>query len=187
MNIYVILLRGINVGGKNKVSMVELKHHLEELGFSEVITFINSGNVIVQTKLNAKTSIEKIEGMLPKKFNLDSSIIRIAALDHKAYKKVLEQAPKEFGKDNENYRYYVLFLMGVTANEAMKEIDVREGVDAAWQGDYAIYYRLPSLKSPNATKSYLNKVAQKPLYQFITIRNWNTTTKLLELLEKHTS
>lgn len=75
--------------------------------------------------------------------------------------------------------------MGTRAGEAIKEIDVRQGIDKAWQGDAAIYYRLPSLTSPNATKSYLNKVAQKPIYAAITMRNWNTTTKLLEILEGH--
>lgn len=185
MNTYVILLRGINVGGKNKISMAELKLHLEKIGFTNVVTLINSGNVVLHSNFDAKTTVEKIEDMLPKKFKLDSTIIRIAALDHKAYKRVVDQAPKEFGKDNENYRYYVLFLMGVNAKEAMQQIDVREEVDAAWKGDFAIYYRLPSLASKNATKSHLNKIAQKPIYQSVTMRNWNTTTKLLELLGDH--
>jgi uncharacterized protein (DUF1697 family) len=73
--------------------------------------------------------------------------------------------------------------MGTRTREAMKEIEVREGIDRAWQGAGAIYYRLPSLTSPNATKSYLNKVTQKPIYAALTMRNWNTTTKIMEILE----
>lgn len=175
-------MRGINVGGKNKIPMAELKLFLEEQGFEDVVTYIQSGNVVLRSDLDAKTLSAKIENSLPKKFKLDSSVIKILALDHKTFKKVVAQAPKEFGKDTNNYRYYVLFLIGTRTSEAMKEIEVRPEIDKAWQGDAAIYYRLPSLTSPNATKSYLNKVAQKPVYAAITMRNWKTTTKLLEIL-----
>jgi uncharacterized protein (DUF1697 family) len=187
MKTYVILLRGINVGGKNKIPMAKLKLFLEEQGFEDVVTYIQSGNVVLRSDLAAKTLSAKIEASLPKRFKLDSSIIKILALERKTFKKVVAQAPKEFGNDDSQYRYFVLFLMGTraTLREAMKEIDVREGIDKAWQGEAAIYYRLPSLTSGNATKSYLNKVAQKPIYASITMRNWKTTTKLLELLERH--
>jgi uncharacterized protein (DUF1697 family) len=185
MKTYVILMRGINVGGKNKIPMAELKQFLEDQGFEDVVTYIQSGNVVLRSELDAKTLGAKIEKSLPKKFKLDSAIIKILALDRKTFKKVVAQAPKEFGKDDSNYRYYVLFPMETRTSEAIKEIDVRQGIDKAWQGDAAIYYRLPSLTSPNATKSYLNKVTQKPIYAAITMRNWNTTIKLLEILEGH--
>jgi uncharacterized protein (DUF1697 family) len=183
MKTYVILLRGINVGGKNKIPMTALKVFLEEQGFEDVVTYIQSGNVVLRSDLDAETLSAKIENSLPKKFKLDSSLIKILALDRKTFKKVIAQAPKEFGKDDSNYRYYVLFLMGTRTSEAIKEIDVRQGIDEAWRGQAAIYYRLPSLTSPHATKSYLNKVTQKPIYAAITMRNWNTTTRLLEILE----
>jgi uncharacterized protein (DUF1697 family) len=185
MKTYVILLRGINVGGKNKIPMAELKLFLEEQGFKDVVTYIQSGNVVLRSDLPAKRLSAKIENSLPKKFKLDSSLIKIVALERKTFKNIVAKAPKEFGKDNSKYRYFVLFLMGTRASKAMKEIDVREGIDKAWQGKAAIYYRLPSLTSPHATKSYLNKVAQKSIYAAITMRNWKTTTKLLEILEGH--
>src|SRR5215208_149202 len=154
MKTYVLLMRGINVGGKNKISMAELKLFLETQGCEDVVTYIQSGNVVLRSDLDAKTLSAKIEKSLPKKFKLDSSLIRIVALDRRTFKKVVAKAPKEFGKDNSQYRYYVLFLIGRRASQAIKEIEVREGVDQAWQGEAAIYYRLPSLTSPNATKSY---------------------------------
>jgi uncharacterized protein (DUF1697 family) len=187
MKTYVVLLRGINVGGKNKLPMAKLKQFLEEQGFEDVVTYIQSGNVVLRSALAAKTLSAKIETGLPRKFKLDSSLIRIVALERKTFKKVVAQAPNGFGKDNSRYRYFVLFLMGTRASKAMKDIDVREGVDKAWQGERVIYYRLPSLTSPNATKSYLNKVTQKPIYGAITMRNWKTTTRLLEILEGHTA
>jgi uncharacterized protein (DUF1697 family) len=187
MQSYVILMRGINVGGKNKISMAALKSLLEEQGCQDVVTYIQSGNVVLRSDLDATSLSTKIENSLPKKFKLDSSIIKVLAIDHKTYKQVVAQAPKGFGTDNAAYRYYVLFVMGTSVKQAMQHIDVRPDVDAAWPGDAAIYYRLPSLASPNATKSWLNKVTQKPIYPSLTMRNWNTTTKLLDILEAHAS
>lgn len=181
---YVLLLRGINVGGKNKMSMATLKACLEEQGFEDVVTYINSGNLIVRSKLDAKSVASKIETLLPQKFKLDSSIIKVLAIDGATYKKIVSQAPPDFGSDLTNYRYDVIFLMGITPADAMRQIAAREGIDHAWQGDHAIYYRRPSLTSPEATKSYLGKVTQHPIYQSITIRNWNTTTKLLTMIDE---
>ena len=185
MNTYVILMRGINVGGKNKIPMKSLKPCLEELGFERVVTLIQSGNVILRSSLDAEATAKRIETALPETFKLDSSVVRVLALDHETFATVVRQAPDEFGQDDATFRYYVLFMMGVSPGEAMEDIEVRQGIDAAWQGDAAIYYRLPSLANPNATRSYLSKLTQKPVYQSITMRNWRTTTKLLELLEEH--
>jgi uncharacterized protein (DUF1697 family) len=187
MSRYVILLRGINVGGKNKIPMAALKSCLEEQGFEDIVTYIQSGNVVLRSTLDAKSISAEIEAALLENFKVDSTIIRVLALEHKIFQEIVAGAPKEFGKDNANYRYYVIFLMDVDSSEAMQQIDVRQDIDEAWQGDKVIYYRLPSLTSPNATKSHLGKVSQKPLYQSITMRNWNTTVKLLEILEKRTT
>ena len=181
MSAYVILMRGINVGGKNKIPMAELKLCLEGLGFENVVTYIQSGNVVLRSDLDAEALSAKIEDMLPKKFKLNSSMIRVVALDYKTFKKIVMQAPKEFGKDSTSYRYNVIFLMNLSATKAMEQIDTRPGVDQVWQGDKAIYYRN---SIPNASKSRLSKIAQQPIYQSITIRNWNTTTQLLKLLEE---
>ena len=185
MKTYVILLRGINVGGKNKISMAKLKLFLEEQGFEDVLTYSQSGNGVLRSDLPAKKLSATIEERLPKTFKLDSSLIKILALPHNTFKNVVAQAPKGFGKDNSKYRYFVLFLMGTRASTAMKEIEVRDEIDTAWKGQAAIYYRLPSLSSGLATKSHMNKVVQKPIYASISMRNWKTTTKLLELLEEY--
>ena len=185
MSSYVILLRGIDVGGKNKISMVELRQCLDEQGFEDVITYIQSGNVVLSSSLDTGAIREKIESALPRNFRLDSSIIKVLPLDHKTFKEVITQAPQDFGNDATNYRYYVIFLMDIDSSEAIKQIDVHDGVDKAWQGDKVIYYRLPSLSSPNATKIHLGKMTQKPLYQSTTIRNWNTIVNLLRILEDH--
>ena len=173
-------MRGINVGGRNKIPMAELKLRLEELGFEGVAPYIQSGNVVLRSELDTETVTAKIEDMLPRRFTLDSPTIRVVAFEHETFKEIVMQAPADFGAAPASFRYNVVFLMDSNPAEAMQQIEVREGVDAAYQGEHAIYFRN---SKENASKSRLSRIAQQPIYSSITIRNWNTTTKLLELLE----
>ena len=77
---YVVLLRGINVGGKNTLSMKTLKACLEELGYENVATYINSGNVVLDSEKAASAVEAEIEKELPKRFKLDSALISIGSL-----------------------------------------------------------------------------------------------------------
>ena len=181
---HVVLLRGVNVGGKNKVPMADLKRCLEAQGFDDVRTYIQSGNVVLNSTLPAAEVAARIGQVLPREFDLDRRVLGVVALEEHAYKAVVSQAPAGFGADTATYRYYVLFPIGTSTAQAVEEIDARPGVDSMWQGEVAIYYRLPSLESPDAGKSHLNRVTQKPIYQSLTMRNWNTTVKLLHLLEQ---
>lgn len=181
MTTYVILLRGINVGGKNKIPMAELKQYLEELGFKNVRTYIQSGNVILQSNLNAKMLGEKIETMLPQKFKLDSSIIKVLALTHSQLQAIIDNKPKGFGEQPDKYYCDAIFLMGITNDEAMPIFTPREGVDRIWPGKGVVYSeRLGELR----VKSRLNKIVGTVPYKSMTIRSWSTTTKLLNILNE---
>lgn len=176
---YIALLRGINVGGKNKVSMANLRHHLENAGCQNVRTYINSGNVIFESELDAETLGASIENILTKHFTLDSSLIKVLMLTDNQLKAIVDNKPKGFGEQPDVYHSDVIFLMDITANDAMKVFSPKEGVDTIWQGDSVIYsQRLSKLR----TKSRLNRIMGTPEYKSMTIRNWNTTTKLLELI-----
>src|ERR1051326_3690421 len=75
-NVFVALLRGVNVGGNNVISMRELKESFEEAGFTQVSTYINSGNVIFTTKKTDARKLErKLEQMLLKDFDLDAKVV----------------------------------------------------------------------------------------------------------------
>ena len=176
---YLALLRGINVGGKNIIKMADLKACFENMDFTDVLTYIQSGNVLFKSAEKEKTKLtEKIEQALSERFNYAS---RIVVVSHKELKKVVEGAPKEFGKDLDTYRCDVIFLKKpLTSKDAMKSVSIKEGVDTAYAGASALYFsRLIS----KASQSYLTKIIKLPVYQNMTIRNWNTTTKLLALME----
>lgn len=70
MSIFVAFIRGINVGGKNKIKMTELKHALEEIGLANIETYIQSGNVIFESDENAEILQGKIEHVLERNFGI---------------------------------------------------------------------------------------------------------------------
>lgn len=180
MKSFVVLLRGINVGGKNKVSMAALKRCLEEQGYENVVPYIQSGNVLLQSDLDAKMLAPQIESILSQNFTLDSATIKVLVLTKNQLQAVIDEKPQGFGEQPEKYHSDVIFLMGIDAAQAMAVFNPREGVDHIWPGNGVIYsQRLSALR----TKSRLSSIVGTTAYQSMTIRNWNTTTKLLSLIQ----
>ncbi len=176
---YLALLRGINVGGNNIIRMADLKSCFEDMGFKDVSTYIQSGNVIFRSGANDKAGLTKeIEERLSERFNYQS---RVAIFSHQQIKEIVGQAPPGFGTEAEKYRYDVIFLIEpLTAGELMNKVNPRVEVDRVYAGESAVYFsRLIS----KASQSRLSKIMAIPEYKNITIRNWNTTTRLLELMD----
>jgi uncharacterized protein (DUF1697 family) len=176
---FLVLLRGINVGGKNKVSMAELKKCLEGLGFVDVATFIVSGNVVLTSDRNAEEIAAQIEAALPKAFQLDSELIRVLVLTHDQAQAVVDDRPEGFGDQPDKYHSDAIFLIGIEAAEAMPIFNPREGVDRVWPGNGVVY---SERLSAQRTKSRLGSIVTSPLYKSMTIRSWSTTVKLVEML-----
>ena len=175
---YVVLLRGINVGGRNKVPMAALRELLADT-FEGVQTYIQSGNLLLDSDLTATDVAAQIERLLPTAFKLDSQLIRTLVLDADAYLEVIKGAPPGFGADPEKYRYDVAFYMGVTAAEVEPHIPVNPEVDDVVVGERAFYHRRVAAL---ASRSRVNKIVGTPVYPSLTIRNWRTTTTLGEML-----
>jgi uncharacterized protein (DUF1697 family) len=175
---YLALLRGINVGGSNVIRMNDLRACIEGIGLEDVTTFIQSGNVLFKSGAQDKARLTlKIEGTLSRRFNYNS---RVVVLTQKELNKTIQDAPKGFGKSPDAYRYDVLFLKEpMTSKEAMKTVPAREGVDTVNPGKNVLYY---SRLLEKISQSRISRIATLPLYQFVTIRNWNTTLRLSELM-----
>jgi uncharacterized protein (DUF1697 family) len=176
---YLALLRGINVGGKNKVPMAELKACFNELGYENIRTYIASGNVIFASDKSSAELTDEIQEVLPKKFNLDSATIKVLVLSRDQLEEVVDRAPSGFGTEPDKFHSDVIFLIDIPSDEAIKEFNPREGVDEVWQGDVAIYSQRLSAER---TKSRLSKAFSGPLYKHMTVRSWSTTARLLELM-----
>jgi uncharacterized protein (DUF1697 family) len=180
MYLYVALLRGINVGGSNLIRMPALKACFEDQGHGDVATYIQSGNVLFTSSSSDRPKLTRqIEEGLSNTFACQS---RVVVRSYEQMKRVIDGAPKGFGARATAYRYDVIFLKEpLTAAVAMKSVSAKPGVDRVFAGDGVLYFsRLIS----RAAQSHLSRIVSKPEYQNMTIRNWNTTGKLLELMER---
>jgi uncharacterized protein (DUF1697 family) len=178
-NRYVALLRGINVGGNNIIKMNELKILFEKMNLSDVQTYIQSGNVIFNDFENDKLKLgAKIEKTLSEALN---DKIKISLLTLSEMREIINKKPFKYGEENEKYKYDMLFLIEpLTAKEALKEMQTREGVDEVCEGNKVLYFKRLKEK---ITKTYLTKIIGTPIYKYMTLRNWNTAEKLFDLMK----
>ena len=180
MTTYIALLRGINVGGKNLIRMPALKAAFEEDGFEDVATYIQSGNVLFAAPGARTTELtDRIETLLAEAFDYVPTVV---VRNRTQMRAIVDRTPKGFGTEPAKYRYDVVFLKEpLTAKVAMKSLQLKPGVDEAHAGTGVLYL---SRLDARATQSRLNKIASSPIYPSVTIRNWNTTTKLLSLMDE---
>ncbi|HET9345486.1 MAG TPA: DUF1697 domain-containing protein [Candidatus Limnocylindrales bacterium] len=180
MTRYLILLRGINVGGRNKVPMAALRELLESHGHTKISTYIASGNVILTSDRSAVAIKRELEAALPKTFKLDSELVAVLVLTRAQLRAVVRNRPRGFGDQADMYHSDAVFLMGISPAEAMKVFDPRPGVDEVWPGKGVIYSQRLSAQR---TRSRLGKIVGTPAYKSMTIRSWATTLALLERME----
>ncbi|HEY3500231.1 MAG TPA: DUF1697 domain-containing protein [Polyangiaceae bacterium] len=179
MTRYVALLRGINVGGNNPIKMSALKACFEKHGFHGVTTYIASGNVLFDAD-GAKAAAlgATIEAALSKTFDYRASVVLRSA---KQMRDTLTRAPKGFGTQRDKYRYDVLFLKEpLTPAAALRSVVATPGVDEVHTGPGALYF---SRLVARVTESQLPKLLGTAAYKSMTIRNYNTTAKLVALLD----
>jgi uncharacterized protein (DUF1697 family) len=177
---YVALLRGINVGGNNIIRMADLKLAFEKMGFNDVRTYIQSGNVIFSTNIkNIATLEKKIEKELSKRFKFIATVVVVSRIE---LQEIVKKAPKGFGTEPKKYYSDVIFLKRpLSPKKAAIEVSVKEGVDTKHVGKHVLYYTRLTKKR---TQSRLSKIVMSPIYKQITIRSWSTTTKLLPLTQE---
>jgi len=175
---YVALLRGINVGGRNIISMADLRTVFNEAGYGDVRTYIQSGNVVFTTGAPRDGLEQALESMLAGALGRPVTVV---VRSKQQVRNVVVRAPDGFGSDADAYRYDAMFLTSpLTPAGVLELLNLREGVDRAWPGPGIVYF---SRHAEQLTKSRMSKIASMPAYQRMTIRNWRTTTTLLEMLE----
>ncbi len=174
--IYVALLRGINVGGHNKVEMKELKTSFESLGFTDVTTYINSGNVVFQAPSKEQdTIVYEIEEAMKRDFQLE---IKVLVRDWENMKTICQDLPATWLK-NEAMRTEVMFLWENFDNLAVLETLPISSVDNVKYTSGAILW---NVKSKDYRKSGMIKLVGTKPYKNMTVRNVNTVRKLYEIM-----
>lgn len=177
MSSSVVLIRGVNVGGKNPVKMADLRALLEDLGCTNVETLLVTGNAVVD---DAPADLGKrLEAELPKRFALHDEVVKVLVLTAAEFRAIVADRPTGFGDRPDLHHSDVLFLIGIPVD--MSIFDPREGVDAVWPGTRVVYSQRLSAER---TKSRLSKMMLRPDYKSMTIRSWSTTVKLLGMLDR---
>jgi uncharacterized protein (DUF1697 family) len=177
---YVALLRGINVGGRNRVAMADLREAFEAAGYGAVRTYIQSGNVLFETDTPRSSVERRIEATLERRFGVP---LVVMVRSHAQLRAVVTKAPAGFGESPDTHHDDVIFLKrSLPARRAMGVVDLRDGVDMAWPATGAIYF---SRLSARRAQSRMSRIVGTPEYKQMTIRSWTTTTKLLHLLDSH--
>ncbi|MCZ0729433.1 DUF1697 domain-containing protein [Mycolicibacterium iranicum] len=175
---YAALLRGINVGGRNKISMADLRSVFSDAGYGNVTTYIQSGNVAFEFDGARKSLESDIEALLTER--LESAPV-VVVRSHRELRAIVEKAPADFVARTQDHHRDVVFLKTpLTVEQAMGVVQVRDGVDEAWKGRGVVYF---TRLSAERTKSKMNRIVGTPEYRLMTIRNWATTTKMLAILD----
>jgi uncharacterized protein (DUF1697 family) len=176
---YVALLRGINVGGNNRISMKDLVVALDQAGFKNVSTYINSGNVFFTDVSSTIPTLQKsIEKVIAETFGLD---VKTLVLSKPTIDTITKTIPKEWTNGTE-MKCDVMFLWDTyKAKTVITELPVRAEIDTVIAVENAIVW---SVERKNVTKSGLVKIIGTDLYKHMTIRNCNTTRKIQQRLEE---
>jgi uncharacterized protein (DUF1697 family) len=175
---FVALLRGINVGGKNIVSMSALKESFARLGFTDIATYINSGNVLFKSTIADPRKLEtKIEKMLASEHVPCKVVIRSA--DEIA--QLIKRLPKDWTGDKD-WRYNVIFLRhGIDSKDVVSAFTPKPDIEKL---TYVPGTLLWCAHAKDVTRTAMLKLSSHRLFPEMTVRNLNTTKKLHELLQK---
>lgn len=174
---YIALLRGINVGGHKIVKMDRLRKAFQELGFADVATYVQSGNVVFKSPKKASADLSrKIEEMLLRRFSMSVPVIVRTAEE---IGEVLTNNPFLKERDTDVAGLHVTFLSLTPQKAAIKGLDaIAAGPDRFHCHGQEIYLHCPN--GFGGTKLSINAF-EKVLAVGATTRNWNTVNKLYEM------
>ena len=175
---YIALLRGINVGGNNKIPMADLRACFEAAGFTDVSTYINSGNVFFTSEETDEAKlVTQCEAAIEKQFGFH---VVCAVISAKEIADSIAHAPKWWHDGDTLVKHNALFVI---APKTAKEIMEVVGEPRPEYEQVALHGRVIFWSAPVKTfgRTQYGKIVGSKAYQFITIRNSNTAKKLVEL------
>ena len=179
---HIALLRGINISGKNKISMPELKKLLEENNYQNVSTYLNSGNIIFECNTNNKQAImNNIYTLIENKFLLQ---IPVYIMTDKELENILNNSPKWWGSSNKEIYDNLIFIIPPTKYEEVYNTigSPKEGLEQIEEYNNCVFW---SFDLNNYRKSnWWVKTASTDIKDKITIRTANTMRKILEICQK---
>ena len=179
---YVALLRGINVGGNNKVVMSELRAQIAAEGFTNVRTYINSGNLLFETAADASREdvAQAIEDVLARHYDFP---IRLALLMAQEYLAQLEELP-DWWHGEVARRDALFYTRGLDRDHVRERIEAMElGDEAVHFGEHAVFWGKFDEKSFLKT-AYHKRLLREDFYRQVTIRSGSTVEKIAAMLSQ---
>ena len=179
---YITLLRGINVGGNNKIAMPKLIESFINNSFTDVVTHINTGNIIFSSTIDDTIKINSaIEAFILKDFNLEITSI---TLSEETFKEILLQTNPAWQNDD-NQKTDIMFLWPQLDNpEVTKELEINKSIETLTYVPGALFW---NIKRAFVSSSKLEKLVGTRKYKFMTVRNINTVRRLLDILDNNQS
>lgn len=179
---YVALLRGINVGGNNKVVMSELRAQIAAAGFGHVRTYINSGNLLFETAADASREdvAQTVEDILARHYDFP---IRLALLTAQDYLAQLDELP-DWWHGEVARRDALFYTRGLDRDHVRERIEAMElGDEAVHFGEHAVFWGKFDEKSFLKT-AYHKRLLREEFYRQVTIRSGSTVEKIAALLSQ---
>lgn len=167
---YIALLRGINVGGNRKVEMKKLKALFESLGYNNVSTYINSGNVIFEA--SKRPQQKKIGSDLEKEFGF---AIQVLLKTEKEMQKIATAIPNDWHNNIAQKTDVAYLFKEVDYKKIIEELPIEKDFIDIRYVPGALFW---NVKRKNYNKSHLNKLISHKAYKFMTLRNINTARYL---------
>ena len=179
---YVALLRGINVGGTNKVVMSELREQVEAEGFGHVRTYINSGNLLFEAEDEAPREgvAQRVENLLARRYDFP---IRLALLTAQDYLAQLDELP-DWWHGEVARRDALFFTRGLDRAHVRERIEAMElGDEAVYFGERAVFWGKFHEKEFLKT-AYHRRLLREDFYRQVTIRSGSTVEKIASMLAR---
>lgn len=176
MNQYIAFLRGINISGKNKIAMSDLKKGFEERKFSDVVTYLNSGNVLFSSDNSNDSEVkEQIEAMIEDRFSLKIPV-HIIRFDY--LQDILMHAPKWWGTEDKDKYHNLIFIMSSdTAEDICNMIgEPTKGLEVINVYKNIIFWTFD--RKSYSKCSWWKKTASAGIAEKLTIRTANTVKKM---------
>ena len=176
---YAALLRGINVGGNAIIKMADLRGLFEKIGFADVVTYIQSGNVIFKATYTDSRMLEKkIETALAKTYTFKPKVV---IRTFSEMEKIVAHIPKDWHSATDKKCNVIFLRASIDSPDILKGLNPKDSIESITYAAGVLYW---SAHTSDLSQSSMVKLSSQPIYQEMTVRNLNTTKKMYEIMRE---
>jgi uncharacterized protein (DUF1697 family) len=175
---FAALLRGINVGKTKRIDMKNLKALFEAIGYHDVSTYINSGNVLFETSESVKIIVREIEQKFETEFGFKIPALVKSSIEMNS---IVKKIPSDWVNDDTQRTDVAYLFDEADSKDIIDSLPIKKEFLNILYVKGALVW---NVKRENYNKSHLNKLIGHKFYQFMTVRNVNTARHLAEMMRQ---